>query len=92
MLKALQRMPLFRFSSESAMSSNKFEYFLIPTNFPVPPYYFYSTRINQVLYDYLNNNKIRNVAAFAVRPGVHRRKFYPLDKHHFEKECIPDYM
>jgi hypothetical protein len=32
------------------------------------------------------------VAAFAVRPGVHRRKFYPLDKNHFEKECIPDYM
>ena len=92
MFKALRRMPLFRFSTEAAVPSNKFEYFLIPTNLPIPPYYFYSTRINQMLYEYLNNNKIRNVAAFAIRPGVHRRKFYPLDKDNFEKECIPNHI
>jgi hypothetical protein len=27
------------------------EYLLIPTSFPVAPYYFYSARINRYLYD-----------------------------------------
>lgn len=91
MFKALRRFSLCAMSTEAALPSNKFEYLLIPTNLPIPPYYFYSTRINQYLYDYLIHHKIKNVAAFAVRPGVHRRKFYPLDKDNFEKECISIY-
>jgi hypothetical protein len=53
------------------------EYLLLPTNFPVSPYYFYSTRINKHLYEFIQKHKIRYVAAFPVRPGVFRRPFYP---------------
>lgn len=95
MFKTLQRICLQRMSSsasESQLPSTKFEYLLFPTNLPIPPYYFYSTKINQHLYEYLTHHKIRNVAAFPIRPGVYRRSFFPLDRDHFEKERILDYM
>ena len=94
MFKTLQRLCLHRMSSasESQLPSPKIEYLLFPTNLPIPPYYFYSTKISQHLYDYLMHHKIRNVAAFPIRPGVYRRSFYPLDRENFEKESIDDIM
>jgi hypothetical protein len=61
------------------------EYLLIPTSFPVAPYYFYSARINRYLYDYLQKYKIRYVAAFPLRPGVYPRNFYPHEMDHLER-------
>lgn len=58
------------------------EYLLMPTNFPVAPYYFYSSRINRHLYDYLQKHKIRYVAAFPIRPGVYPLNFYPQEMDH----------
>ena len=58
-------------------SSNKLEYLLFPTEYPVSPYYFYSTKINKFLADYIQKHKIRFAAAFPIRPGVYRRGFYP---------------
>jgi len=95
MFKALQRLSLQRMSSvagESHLPSTKFEYLLLPTNLPIPPYYFYSTKINQYLYEYLSLHKIRNIAAFAIRPGVYRRNFFPLDRENLEKERILDHI
>ena len=58
-------------SSESAPSASGEKYLLFPTAYPIVPYYFYSPSINKNLYNYLQKHKIKYVAAFPVRPGVH---------------------
>jgi hypothetical protein len=85
MLKVLQRLPFRLFSSKDAADPavpppsqpKHIEYLLFPTAFPVSPYYFYSTRINKHLYEFIQKNNIRYVAALPIRPGVYRRDFFP---------------
>ena len=82
MLRRLQLTSLSRFAisfsgDQPSQHPNSDKYLLIPTTFPVAPYYFYSTRINKCLYDYLQKHKIRYVAAFPIRPGVHPQQFKP---------------
>lgn len=43
----------------------------------MPPYYFYSTKINPRLQEYITKHNIKYVAAFPVRPAVHRHTLYP---------------
>lgn len=97
MLKVLQRSSFRLFSSkdsaEASASSSPgtpapskvAEYLLFPTAFPVSPFYFYSTRINKHLYEFIQKNKIRYVAAFPIRPGVYRRNLYPLSVDNLEE-------
>ena len=85
MLKRLQFASLHRFAVSLAgdASSKSDKYIVIPTTFPVSPYYFYSTKINRFLYDYLQKHKIKYVAAFPIRPGVYPRPFKPKGEEQF---------
>lgn len=100
MLRLLQQTPFRLFSttppadappsspppSSAPASSKPTEYLLFPTAYPVSPFYFYSTRINKHLYEFMLKHKIRYVAAFPIRPGVYRRSFYPMSIDHLETE------
>ena len=83
MLRKLQLSILNRLSAapnypaEQQQLSTSGHYLLFPTSLPISPYYFYSTKINKQLYEYLQKHKIRYVAAFPVRPGVHPQSFWP---------------
>ena len=50
------------------------------------PYYFYSTKINKFLAEYIQKHKIRFAAAYPIRPGVHRKAFYPQSLEDLESE------
>lgn len=96
MLKRLQFLPRRWFSLkepiEGETAPSKTEYLLFPTNYPVSPYYFYCTKINTHLADYIIKNNIKYVAAFPKRPAVYRRNFYPTSIPHLEEERKTTHM
>lgn len=96
MLRVLQKVSQACFSAKdgaegsgtfsSSTTSNKSEYLLFPTPYPIPPYYFFSARINKHLYEFIQKNKIRYIAAIPIRPGVFRRNFFPHSLDNLESE------
>ena len=90
LLRHLRRVAM-RFSREkdeekiATSHTNAEEYLLFPTKFPIFPYYFYMTKINKYLYEYINHNRIKYVSAFPLRPGVAKKEFHPLSWYHLEK-------
>ena len=58
---------------------------VLPTKFPIFPYYVYTTRINKHMYEYITKNNIRYVSAFPLRPGVFKKKFVPTSLEHMEE-------
>ena len=55
------------------VAANPDEYLVFPTKFPIFPYYFYMTKINQYLYKHIQNNNIKYVVAFPLQPGVAKK-------------------